>query len=208
METLGHLIHGFAVSTQPYNLLFCFLGGLGGTLVGVLPGLGPQSAIVLLLPAAVYLEPVTAIIMLAGVYYGSMYGGSTTSILVNIPGEGASVASPPPSPRMGYHRPRCVVSPPPAGRAAARRPRRPPHRWSRARSRKPSTPSLACTDPRGDCPLFRGFLEDSAPHEGVTVPRGGFRMSNWQGGGPPGGPPQGPGQPPGYGAPSRPPTSR
>jgi putative tricarboxylic transport membrane protein len=64
---------------------------LGGTLVGVLPGLGPQAAIALLLPAAFYLEPVSAIIMLAGIYYGSMYGGSTTSILVNIPGESASV---------------------------------------------------------------------------------------------------------------------
>jgi putative tricarboxylic transport membrane protein len=69
------------------------LGVLGGTLVGVLPGLGPQAAIALLLPAAVYLNPVSAIIMLAGVYYGSMYGGSTTSILVNIPGEAASVVT-------------------------------------------------------------------------------------------------------------------
>jgi putative tricarboxylic transport membrane protein len=93
METLGYLMHGFSVTLQPYNLFFCFIGVLGGTLVGVLPGLGPQSAIVLLLPAAVYLDPTTAIIMLAGVYYGSMYGGSTTSILVNIPGEGASVVT-------------------------------------------------------------------------------------------------------------------
>ena len=93
MDTLGHLLHGFSVTLQPHNLLYCFLGVFGGTLVGVLPGLGPQSAIVLLLPAAVYLEPVSAIIMLAGVYYGSMYGGSTTSILVNIPGEGASVVT-------------------------------------------------------------------------------------------------------------------
>lgn len=93
METLGHLLHGFSVTLQPHNLFYCFLGVFGGTLVGVLPGLGPQSAIVLLLPAAVYLEPGSAIIMLAGVYYGSMYGGSTTSILVNIPGEGASVVT-------------------------------------------------------------------------------------------------------------------
>ena len=93
MDTLGHLLHGFSVTLQPHNLFYCFLGVFGGTLVGVLPGLGPQAAIVLLLPAAVYLEPVTAIIMLAGVYYGSMYGGSTTSILVNIPGEGASVVT-------------------------------------------------------------------------------------------------------------------
>lgn len=93
METLGHLLHGFSVTLQPHNLFYCFLGVFGGTLVGVLLGLGPQSAIVLLLPAAVYLDPVSAIIMLAGVYYGSMYGGSTTSILVNIPGEGASVVT-------------------------------------------------------------------------------------------------------------------
>jgi putative tricarboxylic transport membrane protein len=93
METLGHQLHGFSVTLQPHNLFYCFLGVFGGTLVGVLPGLGPQSAIVLLLPAAVYLDPVSAIIMLAGVYYGSMYGGSTTSILVNIPGEGASVVT-------------------------------------------------------------------------------------------------------------------
>lgn len=93
MDTIGHLLHGFSVTLQPHNLLYCFLGVFGGTLVGVLPGLGPQSAIVLLLPAAVYLEPVSAIIMLSGVYYGSMYGGSTTSILVNIPGEGASVVT-------------------------------------------------------------------------------------------------------------------
>ncbi|MBL8670972.1 MAG: tripartite tricarboxylate transporter permease [Alphaproteobacteria bacterium] len=93
MDALAPLLHGFGVALQPMNLLYCFLGVLGGTLVGVLPGLGPQSAIVLLLPAAVYLDPVSAIIMLAGVYYGSMYGGSTTSILVNIPGEGASVVT-------------------------------------------------------------------------------------------------------------------
>ena len=93
MDAFSHLLHGFSVTLQPHNLFYCFLGVFGGTLVGVLPGLGPQSAIVLLLPAAVYLEPVTAIIMLAGVYYGSMYGGSTTSILVNIPGEGASVVT-------------------------------------------------------------------------------------------------------------------
>ena len=93
MEALTHLLSGFQVSLRPENLLYCFLGVLGGTLVGVLPGLGPQAAIVLLLPAAVYLDPVSAVIMLAGIYYGSMYGGSTTSILVNIPGEGASVVT-------------------------------------------------------------------------------------------------------------------
>lgn len=73
------------------NLLFCFIGVLMGTLVGVLPGLGPTAAIALLLPNTFHVSPVTAIIMLSGIYYGAMYGGSTTSILVNIPGEAASV---------------------------------------------------------------------------------------------------------------------
>ncbi|HSO72788.1 MAG TPA: tripartite tricarboxylate transporter permease, partial [Thermodesulfobacteriota bacterium] len=73
------------------NLLFCFLGVFMGTLVGVLPGLGPTAAISLLLPVSFHLSPVSSIIMLAGIYYGAMYGGSTTSILVNMPGEAASV---------------------------------------------------------------------------------------------------------------------
>ena len=93
MDALTHLLYGFQVCLTPEGLLYCFLGVLGGTLVGVLPGLGPQAAIVLLLPTVVYLQPVYAIIMLAGVYYGSMYGGSTTSILMNIPGEAASVVT-------------------------------------------------------------------------------------------------------------------
>jgi putative tricarboxylic transport membrane protein len=93
MDTLGHLVNGFQICLKPENLYYCFLGVFGGTFVGVLPGLGPQAAIALLLPAAVYLDPIPAIIMLSGVYYGSMYGGSTTSILVNIPGEAASVVT-------------------------------------------------------------------------------------------------------------------
>jgi putative tricarboxylic transport membrane protein len=93
METLSHLFYGFQVCLQPQNLFYCFLGCLGGTLVGVLPGLGPQAAIALLLPATVYMSPTAAIIMLAGIYYGAMYGGSITSILVNIPGEAASVVT-------------------------------------------------------------------------------------------------------------------
>jgi len=75
------------------NLLCCFLGTLMGTLVGVLPGIGPIGAISILLPATFRMEPISAIIMLAGIYYGAMYGGSTTSILVNIPGEAASVVT-------------------------------------------------------------------------------------------------------------------
>ena len=91
MDLFHQLISGFTVACQPVNLFYCFLGCLIGTLVGVLPGLGPTAAMALLLPATFHLAPVTAIIMLAGIYYGAMYGGSTTSILVNIPGEAASV---------------------------------------------------------------------------------------------------------------------
>jgi len=93
MDTFANIIFGFQVVLMPENLFFCFLGALGGTLIGVLPGLGPPAAIALLLPATFYLKPVSAIIMLAGIYYGAMYGGSTTSILVNIPGEAASVVT-------------------------------------------------------------------------------------------------------------------
>jgi putative tricarboxylic transport membrane protein len=91
MDILSHMALGAQVILQPVNLVFCFLGVLMGTLVGVLPGLGPTAAIALLLPNTFHVSPVTAIIMLAGIYYGAMYGGSTTSILVNIPGEAASV---------------------------------------------------------------------------------------------------------------------
>ena len=93
MELLGHLFAGFQIVFQPMNLFLCFLGVLMGTLVGVLPGLGPVTAMSLLLPTTFAMSPVQAIIMLAGIYYGAMYGGSTTSILVNIPGESASVVT-------------------------------------------------------------------------------------------------------------------
>jgi putative tricarboxylic transport membrane protein len=85
------ILHGFEVATTPQNMLFCFIGVLLGTLVGVLPGIGPAGAMALLLPVSLKITPVGTIIMLAGIYYGSMYGGSTTSILVSIPGEPASV---------------------------------------------------------------------------------------------------------------------
>ena len=91
MDLLNHLVLGAQVLFTPANIFFCFIGVLMGTLVGVLPGLGPTAAIALLLPSTFHMTPVTAIIMLAGIYYGAMYGGSTTSILVNIPGEAASV---------------------------------------------------------------------------------------------------------------------
>jgi putative tricarboxylic transport membrane protein len=93
MDTLVSLFHGFSVSLQPQNLFYCFLGVLMGTLVGVLPGIGPTATIALLLPATLRLNPVSAIIMLSGICYGAMYGGSTTSILLNIPGEASSVVT-------------------------------------------------------------------------------------------------------------------
>ena len=91
MEVLANLGLGFSVALEPINLLSCFIGVLLGTLIGVLPGIGPVATIALLLPLTFKMAPATAIIMLAGIYYGAMYGGSTTSILVNIPGEAASV---------------------------------------------------------------------------------------------------------------------
>ena len=93
MDLISSIVLGFQTAFQPSNLLFCFIGVLTGTLVGVLPGLGPVAAMSLLLPTTFHISPVSAIIMLAGIYYGAMYGGSTTSILVNIPGESASVVT-------------------------------------------------------------------------------------------------------------------
>jgi TctA family transporter len=93
MDVFALLGHGFAVAATPTNLFFCLVGTVCGTLIGVLPGLGPVATISLLLPATYALNPVTAIIMLSGIYYGAQYGGSTTAILVNIPGESTSVVT-------------------------------------------------------------------------------------------------------------------
>jgi len=93
MEVIFNLLHGFSVALTPVNLFYCFVGVLLGTLVGVLPGVGPAAGLALLIPATFGMHPTTAVIMLSGLYYGSMYGGSTTSILVNIPGEAASVVT-------------------------------------------------------------------------------------------------------------------
>jgi putative tricarboxylic transport membrane protein len=90
-ELLSNLAMGFGVAVSPYNILFCLLGALVGTLVGVLPGIGTVATIAMLLPITFGLPPVGALIMLAGIYYGAQYGGSTTSVLVNIPGEATSV---------------------------------------------------------------------------------------------------------------------
>ena len=93
MQTLEYLLYGFSVALQPTHLFFCFIGCLLGTLIGVIPGLGPVAAISMLLPVTFQIEPTSAIIMLAGIYYGAMYGGTTTSVLVNVPGETASVVT-------------------------------------------------------------------------------------------------------------------
>ena len=93
MDVLHHLALGFSVALSPMNLFFCLVGCLIGTLIGVLPGIGPVATLALLLPSTFKLEPTSAIIMLCGIYYGAMYGGSTTSILMNIPGETASVVT-------------------------------------------------------------------------------------------------------------------
>ena len=91
IESFQHLINGFGIATTFQNLSYCLIGAIVGTIVGVLPGLGPIAGIALLIPATFGLNATSAIIMLAGIYYGAMYGGSTTSILLNVPGETASV---------------------------------------------------------------------------------------------------------------------
>jgi len=91
MESLAALFHGFSVALQPASLLWAFVGVVLGTIVGILPGIGPALTVALLLPVTFRLEPVHAFIIFAGIYYGAMYGGSTTSILMNTPGESASM---------------------------------------------------------------------------------------------------------------------
>ena len=93
MELLDNLALGFSTALTLQNLLYCFIGVLLGTMIGVLPGLGPIATIAMLLPATYALPPIAALIMLAGIYYGAQYGGSTTAILVNIPGESSSVVT-------------------------------------------------------------------------------------------------------------------
>ena len=87
MNLFHNLIFGFSVALSSQNVLYCFIGCLLGTLIGVLPGIGPLATIAMLLPITFTLPPVAELIMLAGIYYGAQYGGSTTAILVNLPGE-------------------------------------------------------------------------------------------------------------------------
>src|SRR3712207_3545227 len=93
MEAFTSLASGLAVAIQPMNMLFALIGVLLGTAVGVLPGIGPALTVALLLPVTFKLDPAGSIIMFAGIYYGGMYGGSTTAILINTPGESASMAT-------------------------------------------------------------------------------------------------------------------
>ncbi|MBR3190538.1 tripartite tricarboxylate transporter permease, partial [Bosea sp. (in: a-proteobacteria)] len=91
MDILNQLIGGFAVALQPINLFWAFVGCALGTAVGVLPGIGPALTIALLMPVTAQINPASAFIMFAGILYGALYGGSTTSILLNTPGESGSV---------------------------------------------------------------------------------------------------------------------
>ena len=91
MDTFGHIMNGFNVALMPINLWYTFLGCFMGTIIGILPGIGPAAGIGLLIPITFGMEPTSALIMMAGIYYGAMYGGSTTSILINTPGEASSV---------------------------------------------------------------------------------------------------------------------
>src|SRR5213083_2387733 len=93
MELFHNLAIGFQVALSFQNIFYCLMGCLLGTLIGVLPGIGPVATIAMLLPVTFTLNPTSALIMLAGIYYGAQYGGSTTAILVNIPGESSSVVT-------------------------------------------------------------------------------------------------------------------
>ena len=93
MDLLQNLLLGLENAVTLTNLLYCFIGVTLGTLVGVLPGMGPVATVAMLLPITYSLDPSTALIMLAGIYYGAQYGGSTTAVLVNIPGEAAAVVT-------------------------------------------------------------------------------------------------------------------
>ena len=93
MDIFSNLALGLSVALDPTNLLYCFIGVFLGTLVGVLPGIGAMTTVALLLPITFYLEPTAAIVMLSGVYYGSAYGGSTASILLNLPGNPSSAVT-------------------------------------------------------------------------------------------------------------------
>ena len=103
MELFDNLALGFYTASTLHNLFFCLIGVLLGTLIGVLPGIGATATIAMLLPITFQLEPVSSLIMLAGIYYGAQYGGSTTAILINMPGESSSAVTA----IDGYRQARC-----------------------------------------------------------------------------------------------------
>ena len=90
---IDNLLLGFQTALTPENLLWCFIGVLMGTIIGLMPGLGSTTGVAILIPLTLTLEPVTALIMLAGIYYGAQYGGTITSVLISTPGEAASVVT-------------------------------------------------------------------------------------------------------------------
>ena len=93
MDSVSYLMSGFATAISGWNLLYCLIGVTIGMLVGVLPGLGPSAGTAVLIPLTFGMEPISAIVMLSGIYYGAMYGGTITSVLINTPGEAASVVT-------------------------------------------------------------------------------------------------------------------
>jgi Tripartite tricarboxylate transporter TctA family len=147
MEILNNLILGFGVAISPIHLLYALIGVMLGTLIGVLPGIGPVATIAMLLPITFNLSPVAALIMLAGIYYGAQYGGSTTAILVNLPGESASVVTclsgglgrgprgPPPGRRSPLP-PSARSSPAASPRWSSRSPRRRSPKWRSSSARR------------------------------------------------------------------------
>src|SRR5918996_3700924 len=122
MGALGDLAGGFGTALTPENLLFALIGVLLGTAVGVLPGIGPALTVALLLPITFKLDPAGSLIMFAGIYYGGMYGGSTTSILINTPGESASMVTALEGNRMAKAGRGGAAPPPPAVRPVGARP--------------------------------------------------------------------------------------
>ncbi len=113
MDGFNSLMQGFAVALTPINLMWCLVGTTLGTAIGVLPGLGPALTIALLLPITFKVDPTAAFILFAGIYYGAMYGGSTTSILLNTPGESASIVTSMEGNKMARNGGRAPRSPPP-----------------------------------------------------------------------------------------------
>ena len=144
MDVLTHLTDGFASAFSPMHLLLAFAGCTLGSLVGVLPGLGPATTVALLLPLTYVFDPVGALVLFAGIYYGAMYGGSTTAILLNVPGETASMLDHARRPSHGPLRP---------GRRRAGHRR---HRLLRGRDDRHRRDHLLG-------PAMSGFAESSSP---------------------------------------------